>query len=108
MNDGFFPGMTAVIFQGLLTRKVDETAAGEIAEQVAVETMRRFAGMSLYVPNGGVHMIGRRNAKIARLKAEGSTRAELSQQFGLSARQIDNILGNAGLTKKRKERRDKP
>jgi Mor family transcriptional regulator len=105
MNDGFFPGLTAVIFQELLARKVDETAAGEIAEQVAIQTMRRFAGMSLYIPNGGVHMIQRRNAKIVKLRTEGATQGELSQHFGLSIRRINSILEDAGLTKKRKEKK---
>lgn len=106
MNKGFFPGLTAVVFQELLVRKVDETVAGEIAEQVAVETMRRYAGMYLYIPNGGVHMISRRNIKIAGLRAKGATLSELSLEFGLSTRQIHKILDDAGLTKK--QRRDKP
>jgi Mor family transcriptional regulator len=105
MNDGFFPEVTAIIFRELLARKVDETAAGEIAEQVAIEIMRRFAGMDIYIPNGGKRMIGWRNAKVLKLRAAGVSVHELSQKFGISGRQIHSILKRGGMTSPRKEKK---
>lgn len=80
----------AVVYDGLIARGIDDTAATDVSQQVIDEVVQVFGGQPIYWPKLAHHQ-AKRNAAIFDAY-NGHNKEALARQYDITPRRIEVII----------------